>query len=125
MKKGWIVGIILLIIIGFVIYYRRNSDKKTIQKRIRQDGSEKIITYRLPTSTDPEYFGPFYWKAIHNLVSEVPCYSCRKDGESLFVFAHDLVNYKLGKKIFDQKNFDLWLEKIYKIRDERLNKAKD
>lgn len=95
MKNFWIVVLVLLgLVIGVYLY--RN----------------KLVVYSLPRTHDPETFGPNYWKAIHSLVNKVPCPSCREDGKSLFVFAHDVVNKKIGKPIFDQQNYNKWKDHI-------------
>lgn len=82
---------------------------------------EKIVSYKLPTSTSPDTFGPKYWGAIHNLVGNVPCPSCREKGKSLFIFAHDVVNHKLQKPIFDKENFTHWQEYICKVDVDKQN----
>lgn len=73
--------------------------------------------YKLPTVSDPTKFGPYYWSAIHSIADRIPCSMCREDGKSLFVFAHDLVNLKLGKKIFNQENFNKWVDHVVDIKN--------
>lgn len=121
MKKGWIWGILVLLVIIIVIYYYRKQllGGKAISKSITPDGGEKILTYRLPTDIDPEYFGKYYWAAIHNMASEIPCGSCRYKWETFTKFGHDLVNSRLGKPIFDQKNYDEWMDYIAEVKNEK------
>lgn len=66
-------------------------------------------------------WGSKYWNAIHTIADMIPCSICHDDGVELFKFSHDLVNYKLGKKIWDQKNFDTWVQKIIDIKNKEGN----
>lgn len=104
LKNGWFWFTILLAVV--VIFLWKQGYLST---------TEKVVTYRLPTTTYPPDFGPFYWKAIHSLVGEVPCPSCREEGKSLFIFAHDVINFKLGKPIFSPENFKYWQNRIATI----------
>ena len=121
MKKGLVWSIILLIIVIIIIvYYRnKNSNNNKISKSITNDGTEKILTYRLPTNVDPDVFGPSYWKAIHSFAKEIPCSACRNEWESMMIFSHDAINFRLKKPIFNEENFSKWLNKFSEIKKER------
>lgn len=80
---------------------------------------EKIVYY-LPTSVNPEIFGPDYWFAFHDLASKVPCLECSKEAESFISFFHDLKNYQLGKKVQYKKNFMYWINYISKLKNQTL-----
>lgn len=101
LKNGWFWFAILVVVIVIVLY-----------KHGYLSEDETVISYRLPKTSSPPEFGPKYWAAIHDLVGRVPCPSCREKGKSLFIFAHDIVNHKLEKPIFDKENFDYWVEHI-------------
>jgi len=58
------------------------------------------------------YEGAKDWKKIDNVVNGIECESCRDEGKKLMSFAHDIVNAKLGKKIFDKKNFQTHAKQI-------------
>lgn len=51
------------------------------------------------------YDGSHRWKNIHTEADLVECDRCRPKAQKLMVFSHDIVNAKLGKPIFDEKNF--------------------
>lgn len=74
------------------------------------------VCYKLPTDTDPEVFGPKYWAAIHDISNRIPCPSCRADGKPLFVFAHDIVNAKIGKPLWNKENFLKWQKYVSEIK---------
>lgn len=78
------------------------------------------VTYELPTSVDGSVFGPSYWQAFHDLASKVPCGGCRQETESFIKFFHDLVNYRLGKQIYDKKNFIEVMNKISALKNKPL-----
>lgn len=126
MKNGQVFGIIILIILIIIIIYyynEKDSTNKVISKKVSEDGEEKILTYRLPTSMDSDVFGPKYWRAIHSMAGEIPCSICRNEWESFTIFGHDYVNWKLKKPIFSETNFDKWLTKLCEIKkkeDEKL-----
>lgn len=72
--------------------------------------------YSLPTTKDPDKFGPYYWRAFHDLANRVPCPSCREEAVSFLKFFHDWINLKLNKKIMYQENFDAWVNKISTLK---------
>lgn len=98
MKNIWIwISVILFIILIYVLYTKRG------------------VCYNLPTNSDPEVFGPYYWKALHDITHRIPCPACRKDGVPLMIFMHDTINYKIGKPFFDLENFKKWQKYISEI----------
>lgn len=121
MKKGYIIGLILLVVIIIIIiyyYYNKNSDN-LISKSFSKAGQEKVLTYRLPTTVDPDKFGPSYWKAFENLAEEIPCGACREEWKSFTTFGHDIINVRKGKEIFNKDNFTDWVNRICEIKNEK------
>ena len=121
MKNGWkIFGIILLIIIVlYVIYYlykNKSDTNNRISTSISDDGEEKILTYRVPTTMDSDYYSP-YWDSLHHIVSEIPCSICRNDAEKRMIFFHDSINAKLGKPIFNMQNWKKYLIEMCALKD--------
>lgn len=51
------------------------------------------------------YDGKKEWDKIHKAVEEIGCETCKEEGKGLMKFAHDVVNAKLGKPLFDKDNF--------------------
>jgi len=49
--------------------------------------------------------GPGWWGALHGVVEAINCSSCRDHGVELMGAMHDLVNWYLGKPIFNAKGF--------------------
>lgn len=78
------------------------------------------LTYEIPLSVDPDVFGPPTWHALHEIVDTIPCGSCRAEATSFMNFFHDMVNYKLGKKIVDKRNFVSWINKIASLKHQTL-----
>lgn len=74
------------------------------------DSIDKVC-YDLPTDKNPSVFGPVYWNAFHDLASRIPCDGCKEHAESFITYWHDLVNIHTGKPIYDQVNFDTWVDK--------------
>lgn len=52
------------------------------------------------------YDGSEIWKERKQANSKISCDICRDKAEKLEIFTHDIVNARLGKKIFDKKNWD-------------------
>jgi len=120
MKKGWIYLIVFLVVILAIIYYYNEKTKSQgrISRSLTADRDWQTISYTLPTTVVPEEFGPYYWKAIHDMASRIPCGSCRHKWETFTEFGHDFVNYRLGKPFHNKKNFDEWMEYIDKTKEE-------
>lgn len=79
-----------------------------------------IVTYELPLSPDTSVFGPPFWQAFHDLANRVPCGTCRDKMSSFMVFAHDMVNFNLGKPVYDKKNFIFWIKLISQLNNKPL-----
>lgn len=122
MKNGWKIlsFVLIFIIIAYIVYYfyqKKKSENKTVSKRISEDGEWKVLTYRLPTSIDMDISGPEYWKALHNIVDEIPCSLCRNDAIKRMVFFHDSVNAKIGHDIYDMENWKKYLDIMNELRN--------
>lgn len=74
--------------------------------------------YNLPSDSDPEKFGPQYWKCLHGTVSKIPCPACQGEAVEMMSFFHDAVNWRLKKPIYNENNFKKWLNKICDIKSE-------
>lgn len=68
--------------------------------------------YESPTGYD----GKAVWSTIHTAVDGISCDHCRTAGKALMTFAHDLVNAKLRKPLYDPQNFLDFQKKICAIR---------
>lgn len=53
--------------------------------------------------------GKKIWQELESTVKKIDCESCRNHAIELISFLHDLVNAGLGKKVYNEKNFN----KIY------------
>lgn len=82
--------------------------------------TKKKFVYEIPQSVDGNAFGPPTWRALHELTENIPCSNCREEAVSFMTFFHDLVNYQLGKKIQDKKNFVSWINKIASLKRKTL-----
>lgn len=110
---GYVVLISILVAIAvwaFLEYAYVPSKTVSVTHRRKYD----IVTLRLPNSHDPDIFGPSYWKSFHALAEMVPCPACRYKAVPFMKFFHDIVNSNTGKKIYDSKNYNYWLEYISK-----------
>ena len=87
-----ITVITILLIIGLYLYSKNKEGE--IKK-----------CFTVPTSPDPQTFGPSYWKAFHSLASDIPCPNCRGFAEKFMIFFHDVVNKKLDKPLYDSENY--------------------
>lgn len=108
---GWLVFFALLLIVAtyFIIeYFNEPSEVVTLKPRKNYD----IVTFRLPNTSDPDVFGPAYWKARHFMAELTPCPGCRIEAVSHEKFFHDWVNKKTKKDFFDKANYDEWVKKI-------------
>lgn len=109
----WVIVAVAVTIAAFYLYMEHIyvPDKTvTVQERPTQD----VVTLVLPNSASPAVFGPKYWEAFHTLADRIPCGECRDKGSAFVRFFHDLVNRKLGKPIYDQANFDFWMDFLKK-----------
>lgn len=60
--------------------------------------------------------GSKIWKKIDEDVDKIDCGTCKDEGKKLISFAHDIVNARLGKPIFNKKNFDEYVKIIDCLR---------
>lgn len=74
------------------------------------------VVYKLPTNVGPDEFGKYYWNALHSTVERIPCSICRDEAVPLMKFMHDIVNKKLEKPIYDEKNFSEWINKVCEMK---------
>lgn len=120
MKKSWgVFGIIILLIVIIIIaYYLREKDSENniISKSISEDGEEKILTYRVPTTMDSDYYSP-YWASLHNICEEIPCSICRNDAKERMIFFHDSINAKLKRPIFNMSLWKKYLTEMCELKD--------
>jgi len=72
--------------------------------------------FYLPRNSNPEVFGPYFWKSLHSTVENIPCNICKNDAIDMMKFMHDLVNHKLQKPIYDKANMDKWIKYINNIQ---------
>jgi len=129
-NKGWFIGIIFFIIVGILIYYRKEISEKLsgkfqqggMTKSISDDGEWNTFTYELPTSMDTEVFGKYYWNALHDIAHEIPCSLCRVEAESFMEFFHDFVNFKLDKPLYDESNYTKWLDRLSEVKEKMAEK---
>lgn len=77
------------------------------------------VCYQLPKNMDADVFGKFYWNALHDTVERIPCSICQTEAVSFMSFFHDVVNNKLGKKLYDENNFNKWLERLSELKNKR------
>lgn len=92
-------NIFIILIVAAIIFF-------IIQKH------KNVACYYLPNSNDPKVFGPFYWKAFHDLANRIPCGDCRPEAQKFMVFFHDVINKKLGKPLFNQDNYTEVLNRL-------------
>ena len=52
------------------------------------------------------YDGSKIWAERKRANDKIECESCHEEAAHLETFTHDIVNARLGKKIFDKKNWD-------------------
>ena len=60
--------------------------------------------------------GSHIWDEIHGAVKKIDCETCQIEGGKLLIFAHDVVNARLGKPLHDKKNFLEFLDIIDCLR---------
>lgn len=85
-----------VLLVAIIIFLNEKSKKQ----------KESLTCYDLPTSVDPRIFGPSYWKSLHDVVHKIPCGVCRTFSEKFMIYFHDVINKKLKKPVYDQKNYD-------------------
>ena len=76
----------------------------------------------MPDEIDiPEVVGPYAWAIIHHAAESFPCPPCAEEGASLMRFAHDLVNYKLGKPVAYPEDLVRWADVVMEAADRTPN----
>ena len=63
------------------------------------------------------YDGSEIWKEREQANAKISCDICRDKAEKLETFTHDIVNARLGKKIFNKKNWDEHVEIVNCVND--------
>ncbi|MEE9215753.1 MAG: hypothetical protein V3U54_13440 [Thermodesulfobacteriota bacterium] len=63
------------------------------------------------------YDGSAVWKEREQANAKITCDNCRGKAEKLEVFTHDIVNGRIGKKIFDKKNWDEHVQIVNCVND--------
>jgi len=63
------------------------------------------------------YDGAEVWKEREQANSKITCDICRDKAEKLETFTHDIVNARLGKKIFDKNNWDEHVQIVNCVND--------
>ena len=58
------------------------------------------------------YSGEHIWAERKQVNAKIECDTCRENAEKLETFTHDVVNAKLGKPIFNKKNFKTHAKQI-------------
>lgn len=113
---GWLIFFALLLIVAthYISDYL-NEPQDTVTKKSKSDYN--IVTFKLPKNPNPDVFGPSYWKALHTLVEMVPCPACRYKAVPFMKFFHDVVNLNTGKKLFDEKNYNFWIDYFNKKKE--------
>lgn len=99
-----ILLVIAIILLSALLYQQKRHESKT-----------KTLCFDLPKTVDTTVFGPKYWSAFHTLAENIPCSGCRGFAEKFMVFFHDMVNKKLGKPLYDEKNFTFFTHLIADI----------
>jgi len=56
------------------------------------------------------YQGQDIWTKRRKVTNEIPCETCREEANKLETFTHDIVNTRLGKKVYDKKNWDNFVD---------------
>ena len=51
------------------------------------------------------YDGAKIWDERKAANKKISCESCRDEAEHLEIFTHDIVNARLGRSVFDKRNF--------------------
>ncbi len=52
------------------------------------------------------YDGSKVWDARKKINDSIECESCKDEASKLETFTHDIVNVRLGKKVFDKSNWN-------------------
>lgn len=52
------------------------------------------------------------WELLHGLADNYPCPPCKPVFQTLMSGAHDVVNIHLGKKVYDRKRFEQFVDLV-------------
>ncbi|SRR6266571_737892 len=52
----------------------------------------------------PDKWGAVAWDSFMDVANSIPCSECKPFGIQFVTAAHDMVNLKLGKPVYDRKN---------------------
>lgn len=74
------------------------------------------VYYKLPKEGSTAVWGPYYWKALSTTVEKIPCGLCRGEAIEMISAMHDVVNFKLEKKLYSEENLRKWLDKYAEIK---------
>lgn len=74
------------------------------------------VCYYLPTEGGTDIWGPYYWKSLSSTVARIPCGLCRGEAIEMVSAMHDVVNFKLEKKLHDEANLRKWIDKYAEIK---------
>ena len=58
------------------------------------------------------YDGSKVWEKRRKLIDEIDCESCNEEAHKLETFTHDIVNARLGKKVYDKENFHKFVDVV-------------
>jgi len=67
------------------------------------------------------YNGSHIWEKLHQLVDSIECDMCREHAKNLMSGLHDHINSGLGEKIFDEKNYNKFVNEVNCVYDSRKN----
>ena len=56
------------------------------------------------------YDGSKIWEERRMINDKIECESCHAEAQKLETFTHDIVNGRLGKKIYDKDNFHSFVD---------------
>ena len=58
------------------------------------------------------YDGSKIWAERKRINDKIECESCKEEAKKLETFTHDIVNARLGKKIFDKNNWNKFVDVV-------------
>jgi len=92
------------------------KEEVEILKNAVRDEIIKVLHQECKDNPTSECWGPIIWSYLHGIVDAIPCPKCRSEGQKLMIFIHDIVNVKLGKEIYDKRNFREVLAELDELR---------
>lgn len=103
-------------------------DKPSDVMWIEPDGSvhvewDKLMNLGLPDDAGhgeyTEALGHRIWGIFHGIADNYGCHLCKHDAQVLISGIHDIVNVKLGKKVFNKKYFREFNEMVHSALEEK------